>query len=140
MRKTPGYRLLLRGAFVRQLGQGIFSYLPLAWRVMHKLERVMREEMDAAGGVEMSMPVVHPGELWKRSGRYDTIGPEMARFADRRDRPHVLAMTHEEVVASLAASESSRGGSYQSSSTRYSSSSATIRALVPDWCVPGNSP
>ena len=103
--ETPGYRLLLRGAFVRQLGQGIFSYLPLACRVMHKLEGVMREEMDAAGGVEMSMPVVHPGELWKRSGRYDTIGPEMARFADRRDRPHVLAMTHEEVVASLAASE-----------------------------------
>jgi prolyl-tRNA synthetase len=72
---------------------------------MRKLEGVMREEMDAAGGVEMSMPVVHPGELWKRSGRYDTIGPEMARFADRRDRAHVLAMTHEEVVASLAASE-----------------------------------
>jgi prolyl-tRNA synthetase len=103
--ETPGYQLLLRGAFVRQLGQGIFTYLPLAWRVMRKIEQVMREEMEAAGGVEMSMPLVHPGELWKRSGRYSTIGPEMARFADRRERSLVLAMTHEEVVASLAASE-----------------------------------
>lgn len=103
--ETPGYQLLLRGAFVRQLGQGIFSYLPLGWRVMRKIEQVMREEMDSAGGVEMSMPLVHPGELWKRSGRFGTIGPEMARFSDRRDRSLVLAMTHEEVVASLAASE-----------------------------------
>ena len=103
--ETPGYQLLLRGAYIRQLGQGIYSYLPLAWRVMHKIEAILREEMDAVGGVEMSMPVVHPGELWKRSGRYDSIGPEMARFRDRRDRPLVLAMTHEEVVATLAAGE-----------------------------------
>jgi prolyl-tRNA synthetase len=103
--ETPGYQLLLRAGFIRQLGQGIFSYLPLAWRVMGKIEQIMREEMNAAGGVEMSMPLVHPGELWRRSGRFDTIGPEMARFVDRRDRSLVLAMTHEEVVASLAASE-----------------------------------
>ncbi|MHB1988117.1 MAG: proline--tRNA ligase [Acidimicrobiales bacterium] len=102
---TAGYRLLLRGGYIRQLGQGIFSYLPLAWRVMRRIEQIMREEMDSAGGVELSMPVVHPGELWKKSGRYDAIGPEMARFADRRERPLVLAMTHEEVVALLAASE-----------------------------------
>ena len=74
--ETPGYQLLLRGAFVRQLGQGIFSYLPLGWRVMRKIERILREEMDAAGGVEMSMPMVHPGELWKRSGRFDSVGPK----------------------------------------------------------------
>jgi len=102
---TPGYQLLLRGSYIRQLGQGIYSYLPLAWRVMRRIEQILREEMDAAGGVELSMPLVHPGELWKKSGRYDAIGPEMARFSDRRDRPLVLAMTHEEVVASLAASE-----------------------------------
>jgi prolyl-tRNA synthetase len=102
---TPGYQLLVRGAFVRQLGQGIFSYLPLAWRVMRKIERILREEMEAVGGIEMSMPVVHPGELWKRTGRFETIGPEMARFTDRRDRTLVLAMTHEEVIASLAATE-----------------------------------
>ncbi len=103
--EAPGYQLLLRGAFIRQLGQGIFSYLPLGWRVMRNIEQILHQEMDAAGGIEMSMPVVHPGELWKRSGRFDTIGPEMARFSDRRDRSLVLAMTHEEVVASLAASE-----------------------------------
>lgn len=103
--ETPGYQLLLRGGYIRQLSQGIFSYLPLAWRVMRRIEAIMREEMDAAGGIELSMPVVHPGELWKRSGRYDKIGPEMARFTDRRDRPMVLAMTHEEVVAALAATE-----------------------------------
>jgi prolyl-tRNA synthetase len=96
---------LLRGAYIRQLGQGIFSYLPLAWRVMRRIEDIMRDEMNAAGGVEMSMPMVHPGELWKRSGRYETMGPEMVRFVDRRDRPLVLAMTHEEVVASLSATE-----------------------------------
>jgi len=103
--ETQGYRYLLRGAFVRQLGQGIFSYLPLGLRVMQHIERVLREEMDAAGGVELQMPVVHPAELWRRSGRYDSWGPELVRFVDRRERPHVLAPTHEEVVASLAASE-----------------------------------
>ncbi len=103
--ESPGYQLLLRGAFVRQLGPGIFSYMPLGWRVMRRIEAILREEMNAAGGVELSMPLVHPGELWKRSGRYDTMGPEMARFNDRRGRPLVLAMTHEEVVAELASTE-----------------------------------
>ncbi len=103
--ETPGHQLLLRGAYLRQLGQGIFSYLPYAWRVMRRIEQIMREEMEAAGGVELSMPVVQPGELWKKSGRYDKIGPELARFSDRRERPMVLALTHEEVTASLAASE-----------------------------------
>jgi prolyl-tRNA synthetase len=103
--ETAGYQLLLRGAYIRQLGQGIFSYLPLAWRSMRRIEQILREEMDAAGGVEMSMPLVNPGELWKKSGRYDAIGPELARFCDRRDRPMVLALTHEEVAASLAATE-----------------------------------
>jgi prolyl-tRNA synthetase len=103
--ETPGHQLLLRAAFIRQLSPGIYSYLPFAWRVMRRIEQILREEMDAAGGVEMSMPVVHPGELWMKSGRFDKIGPEMARFVDRRDRPLVLAMTHEEVVASLASTE-----------------------------------
>lgn len=103
--ETAGYQLLLRAGFLRQLGQGIFSYLPLGWRVMRRVEQVMREEMDAAGGVELSMPVVQPGEVWKRSGRFDSVGPELARFTDRRERPLVLAMTNEEVVAALAATE-----------------------------------
>ena len=103
--ETPGHQLLLRAAYLRQVSQGIFSYLPLAWRVMRRIEAIMREEMEAAGGVELLMPLVQPAELWSRSGRYEAIGPELVRFDDRRERPNVLAMTHEEVVATLAASE-----------------------------------
>jgi prolyl-tRNA synthetase len=73
--------------------------------VIRKVEQIIREEMDAIGGQEMLMPFVHPADLWRRSGRYDKIGPEMARFRDRADRDMVLAMTHEEVVADLTASE-----------------------------------
>ena len=80
---------------------GIYSLLPLGFRVNKRVEQVIREEMNAIGGQEMEMPVVHPADLWRESGRYDTIGPEMARFKDRGDRDMVLAMTHEEVVAVL---------------------------------------
>ncbi len=103
--EAEGHQMLLRAAFVRQLGQGIFSYLPLGLRSMKKIENVVRQEMDAAGGLEMLMPVVHPAEIWKATGRYYTIGPEMGRFRDRRGRDLVLAMTHEEVVAELCKSE-----------------------------------
>ncbi len=103
--EAEGHQMLLRAAFVRQLGQGIFSYLPLGWRSMKKIENVIREEMDAVGGLEMLMPVVHPAEMWKATGRYYTMGPELARFKDRRGRDVVLAMTHEEVVAELCRSE-----------------------------------
>src|SRR6478609_6583307 len=95
------HRLLVRAGYVRQLGAGIYSLLPLGFRVSQRIEQVIREEMDAIGGQEMEMPVVHPADLWRESGRYDAIGPEMARFKDRADRDMVLAMTHEEVVADL---------------------------------------
>jgi len=94
-------RLLLRAGYVRQLGTGIFSLLPLGFRVQQRIEQIIREEIDAIGGQEMEMPVVHPASLWRTSGRYDKIGPEMARFTDRSGRDLVLAMTHEEVVADL---------------------------------------
>ena len=100
-----GHQLLLRAGFIRQLGQGLFSYLPLGWRTLRKIEQILREEMEAIGGQELSMPVVHPGELWKASGRYDSIGAELVRFHDRRQRDLVLAMTHEEAAATLARSE-----------------------------------
>jgi len=103
--ESAGHQFLLRAGYVRQLGQGIFSYLPLGWQTMLRIEQILREELMAIGGVEMSMPVVHPAELWQLSGRYQKIGAELTRFHDRRDRDMVLAMTHEEVVASLAASE-----------------------------------
>src|SRR5215475_1058856 len=103
--EAEGHQLLVRAGFVRQLGQGIFSYLPLGWRSLKKLENIMREEMEAVGGQELSMPVVQPADVWKATGRYHSVGPELARFTDRRDRPMVLAMTHEEVIADLCKSE-----------------------------------
>ncbi|HEX7618348.1 MAG TPA: proline--tRNA ligase [Verrucomicrobiae bacterium] len=99
------HQLLLRAGFIRQLGQGLFSYLPLAKRSLVKIENIMREEMNAIGGQEMTMPVTHPAEVWKATGRWYTVGPEMARFKDRKDRDMVLAMTHEEVVADLCKTE-----------------------------------
>jgi prolyl-tRNA synthetase len=99
--EMPSHRLLLRAGYVRQLGAGIYSLLPLGFRVNQRVEQVIREELDAIGGQEMEMPVVHPADLWRESGRYDAIGPEMARFKDRGERDMVLAMTHEEVVADL---------------------------------------
>ena len=100
--EMASHRLLVRAGYVRQLGAGIYSLLPLGFRVQQRIEGVIREEIDAIGGQEMEMPVVHPADLWRQSGRYDRIGPEMARFRDRSGRDMVLAMTHEEVVASLA--------------------------------------
>jgi prolyl-tRNA synthetase len=99
--EMPSHRLLLRAGYVRQLGAGIYSLLPLGFRVSKRVEQVIREEQDRIGAQEMEMPVVHPAEIWKESGRYFKIGPELARFKDRGERDMVLAMTHEEVVALL---------------------------------------
>jgi len=99
--EMASHRLLVRAGYVRQLGAGIYSLLPLGFRVSQRIEQVIREEMDAIGGQEMEMPVVHPADLWRESGRYAKIGPEMVRFKDRGGRDMVLAMTHEEVVADL---------------------------------------
>jgi prolyl-tRNA synthetase len=103
--EVASHGLLLRAGYIRQLAAGIFSYLPLAKRSIGKIEKILREEMDAAGGQEVSMPVVQPAEVWERSGRYSTTGQELVRLSDRRGRGMVLAMTHEEIVAGLAASE-----------------------------------
>lgn len=98
-------QMLVRAGYVRQLAAGLYSYLPLAHRSLRKIEQILREEMDAIGGQEMCMPVVHPAEIWQESGRWYEIGDEMGRFQDRKGRELVLAMTHEEVVASLCKSE-----------------------------------
>ena len=99
--EMASHRLLVRAGYVRQLGAGIYSLLPLGFRVSQRIEQVIREEMNAIGGQEMEMPVVHPADLWRESGRYAKIGPEMVRFKDRAGRDMVLAMTHEEVVTDL---------------------------------------
>jgi len=103
--EAESQRLLLRGGYIRALAAGIYSYLPLAWRSIRKVEQVLREEMDRIDGQEINMPVVHPSTIWEESGRYETVGSEMVRFEDRAGRAMVLAMTHEEVVAALARSE-----------------------------------
>jgi prolyl-tRNA synthetase len=103
--EVASHGLLLRAGFIRQLTAGIFSYLPLAKRSIVKIERILREEMDAVGGQELSMPVVQPADVWERSGRYSMTGQELVRLSDRRSRQMVLAMTHEEIVAALAANE-----------------------------------
>ena len=100
--ESAGHQLLLRAGLLRQLAQGSFSWLPLGWRSLRKIERILREEMTAAGGQELSMPLVQPAELWRTSGRYEKVGPELARLADRRGRELVLAMTNEEAVTELA--------------------------------------
>ena len=101
--EMPSHRLLLRAGYVRQLGSGIYSLLPLGKRVNDRVEQIIREEQDRIGGQEMEMPVVHPADVWRASGRYNAIGPELGRFKDRNGRDMVLAMTHEEVVGLLLA-------------------------------------
>ncbi len=84
------HQLLLRAGFIRQLGQGLFSYLPLARHSLTKIENLLREEMNSLGGQEMTMPVAHPAEVWQATGRWYSVGPEMARFKDRKERDACL--------------------------------------------------
>ena len=101
---SKGYEYLLRAGYIKQMGAGIFSLLPLGWRSTVKIDKIIREEMDAIGGEEMQMPVVNPADIWKETGRYYSIDKEMGRFTDRNDRDMVLAMTHEEAVTDVARS------------------------------------
>jgi prolyl-tRNA synthetase len=103
--QVDSHRLLVQAGFIRQLGAGIFSYLHLARRSMTKIENILRDEMNAIGGQEITMPVVQPADIWKETGRWYEIGSEMARFHDKNKRDMVLAMTHEEVIADLVRTE-----------------------------------
>src|SRR5512136_463481 len=111
LRETPSeaeissHQLLLRAGFIHQLGSGIFSYLPSGRRSLSKIENILREEMNAIGGQEITMPVVHPAEIWQETGRWYQIGSEMGRFKDKNNHDMVLSMTHEEVIASLVRDE-----------------------------------
>jgi len=96
------HRLLVRGGFIRQLMAGSYSLLPLGKRVADKVTGIIRSEIEAIGGIEFELPVVHPGEVWKRTGRWDAVGDEMVRFKDRRGSDLVLALTHEEIFSLLA--------------------------------------
>src|SRR3712207_6881067 len=95
------HKLMVRAGLVRQVGAGLWSWMPAGWRVHRKVEQIIREEIDAIGGQEMLMPVMHPAEIWKKSGRYGF--DEQFRLFDRRGAEHVLAMTHEEIVTTHVA-------------------------------------
>ncbi len=103
--QVASHVLLLRAGYIRQLASGIFSYLPLAHRALGKIEGIIRGAMDAIGGQEIKMPVVHAADVWKASGRYEEYDESLTRFHDRHGRDMVLATTHEEIVADLASRE-----------------------------------
>jgi prolyl-tRNA synthetase len=100
--ETPSHVLLLRGCYIYPVAAGVYSLLPLGHRVAEKIKNIIREELDAIAGIEITMPVLNPAELWKKTKRYYDIGPELVRFKDRKDRDFVLAMTNEEVVTDIA--------------------------------------
>ncbi len=100
--EAASHKLLVRGGFIRQLMAGSYSLLPLGRRVATKIERIIREEMDAIGGQEFELPVVHPGEVWKKSGRWDNVEGILVKFQDRRGTDLLLAITHEEIFTLLA--------------------------------------
>src|SRR3569832_1684945 len=99
------HQLMLRAGLIRRLAAGLYSWLPIGLRVLQKVERIIREEMNRAGALEIVMPVVQPAELWQESGRWQAYGPELLRFKDRHERDFVIQPTSEEVVTDLARSE-----------------------------------
>ena len=103
--EAPSHKLMLRAGLVRQLGAGIYSYLPLGQRVLRKVAGIIREEMDAIGGQEFFLPVLLPAEEWKQSGRWDEIGDEMFRLTDRKHADLCLGFTHEEIFTAIARDE-----------------------------------
>lgn len=96
------HKLLVRAGYIRKLTNGVYNFLPLMWRVLKKVENIVREEMDAAGAQELLMPFVQPSELWQESGRWDVYGKELMRLKDRHGREMCLGPTHEEVITSIA--------------------------------------
>jgi prolyl-tRNA synthetase len=103
--ELASHRLLLRAGMIRKTAAGLYSYLPLAWRSIRKIEEVIREEMEAIGAQEMLVPMVVPGEIWRDSGRWDAYGPELLRMADRHGRDFVMGPTHEETFTDLVKGE-----------------------------------
>jgi prolyl-tRNA synthetase len=97
--------LLLRAGYIRQLAAGLYIYMPLGWRVITNINKIMKEEMDAIGAQEVSLPVLHPAEIWSQTGRWQSIGDEMFRLKDRNGRDMCLGMTHEEIMTWLASRE-----------------------------------
>lgn len=103
--EVASHQLMLRAGLIRKLASGLYTWLPLGLRVLHKVSNIVREEMDKSGAMEVSMPVVQHAELWQESGRWQTMGDELLRFKDRHDRDFCLGPTHEEVITDLVRNE-----------------------------------
>ena len=99
------HKLMLRAGLIRKAAGGVYSYLPMGWRTIRKIQQIIREEMDAAGGQEIAMPIIQPSELWKESGRWEVYGDEMMRMKDRHGREFCLGPTHEEMITALVRDE-----------------------------------
>ena len=99
--EVPSHRLMLRGGYIRREAAGIYSFLPLAVRTLHKIQRIIREELDRAGAQEVLLPTIQPSDLWQESGRWDQYGPELLRVTDRKKSEFCYAPTAEEVIVSL---------------------------------------
>lgn len=111
LKETPAdaevisHQLMLRAGMIRKLASGLYTWMPTGLRVLKKVENIVREEMNNAGAIEVSMPVVQPADLWQESGRWEQYGPELLRFVDRGERPFVLGPTHEEVITDMVRNE-----------------------------------
>ncbi|MGB4592291.1 MAG: proline--tRNA ligase [Coriobacteriia bacterium] len=103
--EVTSHKLLLRAGMIRKVAAGIYTFLPLAWRSIRKIEQIVREEMDAIGSQELMLPIVQPAELWNESGRWDLYGPELARLKDRAGRDFCLGPTHEEIITDTVRNE-----------------------------------
>jgi prolyl-tRNA synthetase len=103
--EVVSHKFLLRAGYIRRLASGIYNYLPLMMRVLHKVETIVREEMDRSGAQELLMPILQPADIWQESGRWDVYGKELIRLKDRHDRDCVLGPTHEEVITTIAKNE-----------------------------------
>jgi prolyl-tRNA synthetase len=103
--ELPSHKLMLRAGLIRKLGSGLYTWMPLGLRVLRAVERIVREEMDRAGAVELFMPAVQPAELWQESGRWDKFGPQMLKIKDRHERDFCFGPTHEEVITDIARRE-----------------------------------
>lgn len=103
--EIASHQLMIRAGLIRKLAAGIYTWLPLGLRVLRKVENIVREEMDRAGGLEVLMPALQPAELWQETGRWEKYGPELARMKDRHDRDFCLGPTHEEIITDLARNE-----------------------------------
>ena len=146
LKETPkeaeivSHRLMLRAGMIRQQAAGIYSWLPLGFRVLKRIEQIVREEQDRAGALEVLMPTIQSADLWRESGRYDDYGKEMLRIIDRHERDMLYGPTNEEMITDIfRAACSSYQATCRSTSTTSSGSSATRSARASASCAAASS-